>query len=142
MVIFCEPPCTWTVCVWTVLYTKTREQIFIRLYLVTREYASVSVERGEKGTFSEGFARFFNRTRGRGAKRTATPRKTFSKDNRGGQKRRKGRKGGWRRKLANRPASNVSSTQFTESIVQRMKNIARGYDGVCVTETMSLMINF
>lgn len=82
MVIFCEPPCTWTVCVWTVLYTKTREQIFIRLYLVTREYASVSVERGEKGTFSEGFARFFNRTRGRGAKRTATPRKTFSKDNR------------------------------------------------------------
>lgn len=83
-------------------YIKTREQIFIRLYLVAREYASVSVERGEKGTFSEGFARFFNRTRGRGAKRTATSRKTFSKDNRGGLKRRKGRKGGWRRKLANR----------------------------------------
>lgn len=78
-------------CACTVLYTKTREQIFIRLYLVTREYASV--ERGEKGTFSEDrFARFFNRTRGGGAKRT--PRKTFSKDNRGGfeEKKRKKRK--------------------------------------------------
>lgn len=81
MVISCEPPCIWTV---RVLYTKTREQIFIRLYLAsTPPWKGVRKERFPKvsrGSLIE---------QGEAARR-----KTFSKDNRGGfeEKKRKKRR--------------------------------------------------